>query len=279
MRKAWMLALAGCLAACGKPADAPATPPAEVEDAALRAELPADQPITSPYDVAESAPDDVDYAALAAYPDTWHVSYGWPGEYPAGFVVLDQGVTLKGRAKPNPGTPADIACTLPQYANYQIWNKQRVDRDHLEFIVATKIEPVTMTVDANIEYPTDTGMQVLQLKTGDVLSYLRYLGEGFAIFGFNGGEYTINEAELRDISSITYGGLDEDQWVEVACIGGTRAWLLYDDAIASDSIVPSPIVGFGEAADIFPDEVEQVRAQGLEMEAFQDVPLDEGSGD
>lgn len=279
MRKAWILAMAGGLAACGQPADAPATPPAEVEDAALRAELPADQPITSPYDVAERAPDNVDYPALAGYPATWHVSYGWPGEYPAGFVVLDQGVTLKGRAKPNPDAPADIACTLPQYANYQIWNKSRVDRDRLEFIVATKIEPVTMTVDANIEYPTDTGMQVLQLKTGDVLSYLRYLGEGFAIFGFGGEEYTINEAELRDISSITYGGLDEDQWVEVACIGGTRAWLLYDDAIASDSIVPSPIVGFGEASDIFPDEVEQVRAQGLEQEAFQNAPLEEGSGD
>ncbi|HPF21923.1 MAG TPA: hypothetical protein PK417_00500 [Hyphomonas sp.] len=279
MKRAWILALAGCLAACGQPADKPAGSSAEVADDVLPADVPADEPLASPYEVAESAPDDRDFAALAAYPDTWYVSYGWPGEYPAGFVVLDQGVTVNGRARPNPDAPANVACTLPQYANYQIWNRARVDRDHLEFIVATRIEPVTMAVDATIETPGDLGMQTLELKAGDTLSYLRYLGEGFAIFGFNGQEYTINEAELRDISDIPAGLLDEDLWVEAACIGGTRAWILYDDAIAMDSIVPSPIVGFGEASDIYPDEVEKVRAEGLDMEAFQSAPLDESTGD
>ena len=282
MKKAWILALAGSLAACGQPADKPADAPAEVADAgdeALSAEVPSSEPIASPYELAETAPDDRDFAALAAYPDTWHVSYGWPGEYPAGFVVLDQGVTVNGRARPNPDAPANVPCTLPQYANYQMWNRQRVERDHVEFIVATKIEPVTMLVDAQVETPSDTGMQTLDLKAGDVLSYLRYLGEGFAIFGYNGQEYTINEAELRDISSITGQALDEDQWAEVACIGGKRAWILYDDAIANDSIVPSPIVGFGEASDIYPDEVDKVRTEGLQMEAFQAAPDDEGSGD
>lgn len=285
MRKAWILTLAASLAACGQPAETPASTPkpsADTADApteALPAEVPASAPLASPYDVAEAAPEDVDFAALAGYPDTWHVSYGWPGEYPSGFVVLEQGVTVPGRAKPNPKEPATISCTLPQYANYQIWNTARVRRDSLEFIVATRIEPVTMLVDAQVETPGDTGMQVLALKAGDVLSYLRYLGEGFAIFGFNGQEYTINEAELRDISSISGAALDEDQWVNVACIGGVRAWLKYDEAIADENIVPSPIVGFGEASDILPDEVDSVRAEGLEMEAFQNAPADGGSGD
>src|SRR5690606_9627873 len=145
------------------------------------------------YELAETAPDDRDFAALAGYPEGWYVSYGWPGEYPAGFVVLDQGVKLNGRARPNPEAPANVSCTLPQYANYQIWNRDRVERDSLDFSVATKIVPVTMWVDAHIESPGDTGMQMLHLKAGDTLSYLRYLGEGFAIFGYNGQEYTINE--------------------------------------------------------------------------------------
>ena len=279
MKKAWILALAGSLAACGQPADTPAdggATPAPVENEALAADMPEAEPIASPYEVAESAPNDRDFSALAGYPDTWYVSYGWPGEYPAGFVVLEQGVTVSGRARPNPDEPANVACTLPQYANYQIWNRERVERDNLEFIVASKIEPVVMQVDANIETPGDEGMQVLELKAGDVLSYLRYLGEGFAIFRVNGQEYTINEAELRDISSMSAVSLEEDQWVEVACIGGTRAWLLYDDAIAHDDIVPSPIVGFGEASDIYPDEVDKVRAEGLELEAFQNGSFDEG---
>ena len=280
MKKAWILALAGSLVACGQPSERPAAPadlPVTDAHEALPAEVPESEPIASPYEVAESAPDDRDFAALAAYPDSWYVSYGWPGEYPAGFVVLEQGVTVSGRARPNPDEPANVACTLPQYANYQIWNRERVERDHLEFIVATRIEPVTMLVDASIEIPGDDGMQVLGLKAGEVLSYQRYLGEGFAIFGFGGEEYTINEAELRDISSMSNITPDEDQWVEVACIGGTRTWLLYDDAIANDDIVPSPIVGFGEASDIYPDEVDRVRAEGLELEAFQNAPLDDGT--
>ena len=284
MNKAWILALAGCLAACGQPpADAPGSSSgaqaAAAEDDAVPADIPSSEPIASPYEVAETAPDDRDFAALAGYPDGWHISYGWPGEYPAGFVVLDQGVTLNGRERPNPDAPASVACTLPQYANYQIWNRERVGRDHLEFIVATKVEPVTMQVDAKVETPDDTGMHVLDLKAGETLNYLRYLGEGFAIFGYKGQEYTINEAELRDISDISGQGLEEDQWVEVACIGGKRAWLLYDDAIANASIVPSPIVGFGSAADILPDEVEQVRAQGLDMEDFDTTPADESASD
>ncbi len=279
MKKAWILALAGSLVACGQPAESPdggnAVAPAPAEHETLQAEVPESEPITSPYELAESAPDDRDFAALAGYPETWHVSYGWPGEYPAGFVVLEPGVTVNARARPNPDVPANVPCTLPQYANYQIWNRERVERDHLEFIVASKIEPVTMLVDAKIETPGDEGMKVLNLKAGDVLSYLRYLGEGFAIFDVDGQEYTINEAELRDISSMTGMSLEEDQWVEVACTGGTRAWILYDDAIANDAIVPSPIVGFGEASDIFPDEVDKVRTEGLELEAFQNEPFGE----
>ncbi|WP_272992301.1 MULTISPECIES: hypothetical protein [Hyphomonas] len=39
--------------------------------------------------------------------------------------------------------------------------------------------------------------------------------------------------------------------------------------------MPSRIVGFGEASDIYPDEVDKVRAEGLELEAFQNQPFDE----
>jgi len=269
MKKAWCLALAASLAACGQPAAPPDTPPV---DLAETAEAPAEAEIQSPYEIGQPSASDVDYAALAAYPDGWAVTTGWPGEYPAGFVVLDAGVTVEGRARPNPQEPATVPCTLPQYANYQIWNQPRVDGDDLTFIVATKIVPVTLSSDASIEVPTDAGgMQTLELKAGDVLSYLRYLGEGFAVFGFNGAEFDINEAELRDISDLDASAITEDQWVDVACKEGTRAWLLYSEVIAEDTIVPSPIIGFGEASDIDPADLDRVRAEGLEAEATDDA--------
>ncbi|MCA8902952.1 MAG: hypothetical protein KDA53_17065 [Hyphomonas sp.] len=279
MRTAWILALAGSLVACG-PASAPPpdAPPVEVEDPAVPAAVDT-APLPSPYEVVETQPEEKDFTALAGYPEGWHVSYGWPGEYPAGFVVLDPGVSVDGRARPNKGEPATVSCALPQFANYQIWNRARVEGDELDFIVATKVQTITLSVDANIEYPTDNGMQMLELKAGDTLSYLRYLGEGFAIFGFDGGEYDFNEAELRDISDLASATITEDQWVDVPCKEGHRAWLLYDEVIAEDSIVPSPIVGYGDAYDIDPDEVEQVRSEGLEREAFENAPLDEMTGD
>ncbi|HPE49604.1 MAG TPA: hypothetical protein PLR76_14465 [Hyphomonas sp.] len=265
MKKAWCLSLAASLAACGQPAAPPDAPPAEVAEPS---ETAPEAEIQSPYEIGQPSASDVDYAALAAYPEGWAVTTGWPGEYPAGFVVLDPGVTVDGRARPNPQEPATVPCTLPQYANYQIWNQPRVDGDELTFIVATKEVPVTLKSDASIEVPTDAGgMQTLELKAGDVLSYLRYLGEGFAVFGFNGAEYDINEAELRDISDLDASAITEDQWVNVSCKEGTRAWLLYSEVIAESSIVPSPIVGFGEASDIDASEVDDVRAQGLAMEA------------
>ena len=48
-----------------------------------------------------------DFAKLSGYGEGWYISPGWPGEYPAGFVVLDEGIRVMGRAKPNPASPQE----------------------------------------------------------------------------------------------------------------------------------------------------------------------------
>ena len=269
MRTGWILAAAGALAACGQQAEAPV----EAPETAI-AEAPVEA-VETPAEIAKSDMD-LDYRALSGYGDDWYLSPGWPGEYPAGFVILEADVTVNGRAKPNPAAPANIPCALPQYANYQLWNNARVASDKLQFFVATQTFPVTLSQDASIEYVSEDGINNLDLKAGDQLTYLRYLGEGFAIVSWQGQEYDINEAELRDISNIGSLSSLEAEWVRVTCANGAQAWLLYRETIQHEGIAPSPITGYGEAADIGPDDVDMVRDMADEMAAaYEGVEPDE----
>lgn len=273
MRLGCILIATGMLAACGQapepasaPPEAPAAETRPVLDSALEAE-----PVAPP-------DHDLDYKALSGYDDSWYVSPGWPGEYPAGFAVLDAGAVVPAWTTPNGAREADTTCALPQYANYQLWNHARVEADDLRFFVATKTFPVTLNQDASIEYISDGDIHQLDLKAGDQLTYLRYLGEGFTVVAFQGEEYDINEAELRDISDIGAMPTVEDQWVRVTCTDGGQAWLLYAAAIEHPGIVPSPMIAYGEAEDIAPEDAEQVRAdaeanrqayEGLEIGAVE----------
>ncbi|WP_299951035.1 hypothetical protein [Hyphomonas sp. BRH_c22] len=266
-------AAAVVLAACGQSTDAPgesdiiATDGSEIEPENTGRTGPASDYVQP------------DYAKLSGYGEGWYISPGWPGEYPAGFVVLDEGVTVKARALPNPAAPQDMDCTLPRLANYQLWNNPRVAADELEFFVATRTFPVTLTQDASVEFISDAGsMQTLDLKQGDQFIYLRYLGEGFAILSYEGTEYDINEAELMDVTDIQNSKGEEDEWVRVTCAGGAQPWLLYDEVVAVDGIVPSPITGYGDASDITLEQVETIRAEAAQnavaVEEFANQPIE-----
>lgn len=208
------------------------------------------------------SPDEIDAQLPDHYASGWAVTAGWPGEYPAGFSILKDNIVLKAHSRMHPLTPTRIDCPVPQYASYQQWNFERAEKDDLNFQVATKVFKITMTKDASIEYPSDEmGYQskTLDLKIGDQLSYLRYLGEGFTIVEFEGNEYEINEGELYEVSDINNisnsGG--EDLWLELNCAdeSKTRAWVLYDEVMRQDGVGPTPIKGYGESYDIFESEV------------------------
>jgi hypothetical protein len=250
MRFGWVLAGALLLAACGqKDGAAPGTAaegagPAGAESVAVDA----------------AVKPSLDYAAISGYDtQTWFLSPGWPGEYPPGFAVLDADVKVPARARPNPTDPQDISCILPQYANYQLWNNARTEDDDLEYFVATKKVPVTVLEDTEVEFVGDDGIETLSLKKGDELTYLRYIGEGFTVLSFNGKEFDINEGELSNVTNIADTKLEENLWVRVSCLAGKQAWLMFDEVITEKGVYPSPITGYGDAADILPGDVDAVR--------------------
>jgi hypothetical protein len=269
MRFGWVLAGALLLAACGqKEAAAPDASAAGTGPGAAAA-------------AGEAARPELDYAAISGYDDTWFLSGGWPGEYPPGFAVLDADVKVPARARPNPTDPQDITCLLPQYANYQLWNNARTDEDQIEYFVATKKVPVTVLEDTDVEFVGEGGIQTLSLKKGEQMTYLRYIGEGVTVISFNGQEYEFNEGELSNVTDIADTALEENLWVRVTCLGGKQAWLMFDEVIDEAGIYPSPITGYGDAADIAPEEVESVReaiatdAYGVNAQEAEIIPPSE----
>ncbi|GAB5459535.1 MAG: hypothetical protein Hens3KO_25650 [Henriciella sp.] len=223
-----------------------------------------------PVETSISEPD----MTIDSYAEGWDLSRGWPGEYPPGFSVLTEGVTLIGRSVMQPLAEADTPCPLPKFATYQPWNDERAEADELDFRTATKLFDITMTTNAPIEVLADalgTSSKLLHLKTGDVLVYKRYLGEGFAIIAHDGVDYEINEVELSDISDFAEKsiaiGYQEDLWVNVKCASEqeSRAWILYDEARQNSGIGPTPIFGFGDSRDITGFDLPDIRQQ-IEME-------------
>lgn len=261
MRACWIGAAMLLLAACGQ--DAP------VSQSGGQASLPGAPGSASSESVAPQA-EVMDFAAISTYDANWYLSPGWPGEYPAGFAVVDSDVKVPARMRPVPSDPQDVTCQLPEFANYQIWNRERTLSDKLVFFVASLKAPVTLIQDAQVEHVAETGvLQTLELVSGDVLTFLRYEGEGFMVVSFNGQNYNINESELRDISDIASVVPRADEWVRVTCVGGKQAWLLYSEVLFEPGVGPSPLSGFGESFDLSPEDVSAVR----EMMSFQDEAL------
>ncbi|MFN7055906.1 hypothetical protein [Hyphomonas sp.] len=246
------LVLAGCNPSASAPEAADAAPaPGEVASGADEAEAGRPQRRVRPPS---------DFAALSGYSDGWSLKAGWQGEYPPGFAVLDANVRVPARARPNPGDPQDITCLLPQYANYHLWNEERVESDNLEFFTATKKFPVTVLEDAEVEFIANRDIETLSLRAGDRLTYTGYIGEGFLMLTFNDRQFQINESELREITDIGAIQNEDHLWVRVACLAGREAWLMFDEVIAEDGIYASPFSSQRYAEDIYPEDVESVRA-------------------
>lgn len=214
------------------------------------------------------------------YGDDWFVSGGWPGEYPPGFSILEDNVVLAGRADMDPDLAAEITCRMPKLATYQQWNTDRVDADDLDFVSASKKYEITMTANAPIAVPADElgySTRQIDLKAGDVLTYKRYLGEGWAIISYQGTDYEINEAELVNVSNIDSSGQavgsGEDLWVQVTCLDSksTRAWLLYKEAMEDPGVGPTPVIGYGEARDLTPADLIEARVL-KEMQVTNEFP-------
>jgi len=229
---------------------------------------------TTPDDVAEEtaatpAPDELTIAnepqlapdPVAYYDETvWDIAQSWPGEYPQGFSITQDGVTLKARAEMTPYSPQNIDCPVPKMATYQLWNGPRNEADALEWRSATQTFPITVSEAVTLDAEGETGPVKVDLAAGDTVTYLRYYGEGFMAIRHDGNEYGIDGWSLQQASDMETAGAetaDVDEWVQMPCADGQRGWVLYREAVEADGVVPTPITGYGESADLTEETLQQ----------------------
>jgi hypothetical protein len=210
-----------------------------------------------------------------AYSADWNLAEFWPGEYPPGFSVLDDGVTLNARATMNPNADKNVACPVPRGATYQPWNGERNMLDKLKFIAATETYKVTMNQDVglpaySIASPSED--VILSLKAGDHVKSLIYIGEGYALYEHGGREYQIDQQDLREVSDFDTAGADRSQhlWAEIKCntAKGERAWVRLNEAVEADGVGPTPITGYGESFDLDDAAIETLRDQMAQQEKY-----------
>ena len=260
MRYFLAVSAAALLVACGESELVTATP----EPAKSTTEV-------STGDPAEPAsPPETDSATMTYNEETWYISPGWPGEYPSGFSVLDENVTLMGRSVMHDDAEQTIACPVPQNATYQLWNSARVESENVEFVTVSEKVEITISADVIIDAPTDEDFEnKLNLKSGDMLTYLRYIGEGWAVMEHDFAEYQIQEGALNGVSDVdtVFEGTAKDYlWAQITCAddGKTRAWLLFDEVIKTEGMVLTPITGYGDARDM----TEEDRTNAVEQMKF-----------
>ena len=188
------------------------------------------------------------------YGDKYYVADFWAGEYPTGFAVAEDGVVVQARAQMHIDAPQDVSCPLPRNANYHAWNFERVEADGLRFHSVIETSLITITSDIKVETSREDVDELIELdlKTGETLTYLTYVGEGFRLVAYDGHEYFFNEGDFVDAAEFEKVDSTPEQWVQVKCAddAGTRGWILYRDVDKEPGFVNDVIVGYGEAYDL-----------------------------
>lgn len=251
------------IAACGQSEDIsepapitqvdPNTGPGEAETVIA-------EEITPEQTVIDSAPEDQDLREVQARydADVWFVGYGWSGEYPTAFTIIEDGVILPARSVPDIETATDMTCPLPKAANIHPWNADRVEKDDLVFVNATKRIPQTVVKAGTVSVflPMEEDPVNLNLAPGDVVTFDRYYGEGYGAVSYEDVQY---ELALNDLDPLLDesdpSAYEEHEWVKVTCYdeAKTRAWILRSETDGAAGVALSQIEGFGYASDGVPD--------------------------
>jgi hypothetical protein len=223
------------IAACSDAVEGPrATAPEQTGETTLVAPSPEPAPLT--------------------YGDAYYLTDFWAGEYSNGFAVPGSDVVVQARSQMHIDAPKDVACPLPQNANFHPWNIDRAQADGLEFRSVIEKTAIAITADVSLDADVedaDTPV-TLELKTGDTLTYLSYVGEGYFIAEYDDREYLLNEGELNNAADFAQASNPPQQWVLVKCTSSapTRAWVLLSDALAKGGILGMQLAGYGEAYDL-----------------------------
>jgi hypothetical protein len=165
-------------------------------------------------------------AASAAYDSTWYKASGWSGEYPNGFSVVAKKTSVPARGVMDLDAAADIKCELPYLAVFHPWNAKR----KASYVTMSKIVILTVKNDFTFQ-DEDTK---IDLKKGDTIEYLVYGAEGWFTVRINGKEYGADQSLFDQVEPVDEGAYRQDEWLNITCKNGKKAWILLDDLTKTD---------------------------------------------
>jgi hypothetical protein len=158
--------------------------------------------------------------AFAAYDGGWYRTDWWSGEYPNGFSVVKRGVSVPGRSAADPSLAPTIKCELPYKAVFHQWNTKR----RASFVTQSRIVP--MRAKESFDYDLGEGKS-LKIQAGETVEYLVYGSEGWFRARYNGLEFDAFQDLFDRMEEVNQDQFHQDEWIEVSCINGGKAWLLY----------------------------------------------------
>jgi hypothetical protein len=190
--------------------------------------------------------------AALAYDKTWYKADYWPGEYPEGFSIKADNVTLAARKKPDPKIKTSLQCAVPKNAVFHPWNESRDAR----YRSYSKIVPLKAKAEFVYEFTTEDGhTSARTVESGEIIEYLAYQAEGHFFVRFQGKVMTAGQDLFDQVATVDQALFGDDQWVEIPCGEGVRGWILLSDLRHADGTwiegLDGPhITEYGKASDL-----------------------------
>jgi hypothetical protein len=207
---------------------------------------------------------------VSGYDNSWYVSDFWSGEYPPGFSVTRPDTVVRARRAMDKAAPRDVACKLPYLAVIHPWNQRRAAASQIKFLSATRIVQLIAKEQFVFEDMGGDAKRKVEIKTGDVIEYIRNDAEGSFEARIAGKQYTAGQSVFDHVQDVADDQFIEDDWVSLACTGGSRAWIfLAELGLGSDdpkaqtsgiSAVGPGQTGYGSARDLTAAEARELEA-------------------
>ena len=166
---------------------------------------------------------------FAAYGSGWYMADFWSGEYPNGFAVVNDNVRVPARTGMDLDLPKNVMCPLTKKAVWHPWNQARP----ATYKTASKI--VTLRAKESFTYKDEESGKRLRIKRGDRIEYLIYGSEGFFWFRYKGKKYMGSQDLLAKMRSYNENDFRQDEWVNLPCADGQRAWIYLKDLVQTNS--------------------------------------------
>lgn len=165
------------------------------------------------------------------YDNTYYRANGWSGEYPNGFSVVKEGVTVPARTDMDPRISATFECGVSYKGTYHQWNQNRI----AEYVTMSKIVPMTTT---KVVYLEDENGKKVKVRKGRTIEYLVYGAEGYFTVRYKGKEYVAGQELLENVTyDKTLMDTPADEWIKIDCVNGANGgtgWVLMRHLIAED---------------------------------------------